>query len=476
MADKRSYAISIMPASALAFLFVWLPIASAPTQGLAAGPDLTTAIVEVAKRNIPAVAHIEVTERKEVANPFLPLQKDPFFRRFFGNRPLPKSFQQEVRGLGSGMIIDSKGHILTSYHVVEGATKIDVQLSNGSRYVGTVVGGDAKTDLAVIRIEAKETLPAVTFGDSDKLEVGEWVVAIGHPRGLDQTVTQGIVSAKHRRGIVDPTSYQDFLQTDAPINPGNSGGPLLNLKGEVVGVNAAIATESGGSEGIGFAVPSNIAVHISKTLIAYGKVERGWLGVAIQELTPDKAKSLGLKGTEGAMVMDVTKGGPAEKGGIRKDDIILSYQGKTIADPAMLQNLVSMTPIGSQVKITLLRSGKTLDITLRIGDLKDEEKVLLASAKERLGGDFRDATQKEAAILGLESPLGVVVTAVEPKGPLAQAGFEAGDIILQIDGAQVSNTSSLAKTIGALPAHRPISVLVADLKKKSAGTVKVTVR
>ena len=476
MADRRSYANSTVLASALAFLFVCLQITSASTQARAAGPDLTTAIVEVAKRNIPAVVHIEVTERREVANPFLPLQKDPFFRRFFGNRPIPKSFQQEVRGLGSGMIIDSKGHILTSYHVAEGATKIDVQLSNGSRYVATVVGGDAKTDLAVIRIEAKEKLPVVTFGDSDKLEVGEWVVAIGHPRGLDQTVTQGIVSAMHRRGILDPTSYQDFLQTDASINPGNSGGPLLNLKGEVVGVNAAIATESGGSEGIGFAVPSNIAVHISKTLIAYGKVERGWLGVAVQELTPDKAKSLGLKGTEGALVMDVTKGGPAEKAGIRKDDIILSYQGKAVADPAVLQNLVSMTPIGSEVKVTLLRSGKTLDIMVRIGDLKDEEKLLVASMKERLGGDFRDVTQKEAVALGLESPLGVVVTSVEPKGPLAQGGLEAGDLILEIEGAKVSDTNSLAEIIGTLPALRQVSMLVADLKKKSAGAVKVTVR
>ncbi len=339
-----------------------------------------------------------------------------------------------------------------------------------------MVGGDAKTDLAVIRIEARETLPAVTFGDSDKLEVGEWVVAIGHPRGLDQTVTQGIISAKHRRGIVDPTSYQDFLQTDAPINPGNSGGPLLNLKGEVVGINAAIATESGGSEGIGFSVPSNIAVYIGKTLIAYGKVDRGWLGVAVQELTAEKAKSLGLKGTEGALVMDVTKGGPAGKGGIKMGDVILAYRGKTVSDPVALQNAVTMTPIDTQVKVKVLREGKQLDFTVRIGDMREEEKVLAASAKERLGGEFRNMTQREAAALGLDSPQGVAVIAVEPKGPLAKAGFEKGDIILEIDGAKVSNIDGLAEIVATLPPHEQISVLAADLKKKTAGLVKVMLK
>ena len=238
----------------------------------AGGPvDLNTAIIQVAKQNLPAVVYIEVTESQEVTNPFLPFENDPFFRRFFGVPKMPRKFKQEMKGLGSGMILDPQGHILTNYHVAGGATKMEVTLANGSKYPAKLVGGDPKTDLAVIRISTSERLPHVIFGDSDKVEVGEWVVAIGAPRALEKSVTQGIISGKHRRGITGSTSHQDFLQTDAAINPGNSGGPLLNLYGEVIGVNAAIATESGGFEGIGFTIPSNMAVNVANTLIARGR-------------------------------------------------------------------------------------------------------------------------------------------------------------------------------------------------------------
>jgi serine protease Do len=417
-----------------------------------------------------------VTERKEKPNPLLPFERDPFFRRFFGNRKMPKKYQEEIKGLGSGMLMDSQGNILTSYHVAGGATKIEVQLSSGSRYPAKLVGGDPKTDLAVIRISAAESLPAVTFGDSDKLEVGEWVVAIGHPRGLDQTVTQGIISAKHRRGILDPTGYQDFLQTDAPINPGNSGGPLLNLKGQVIGVNTAIATESGGSEGIGFAVPSNIALHIGKTLIAHGKVERAWIGVTMEDLTPTKAKSLGMEDAKGALVVAVLKGGPADRAGIAKGDVIVSYQEKPVPDAGALQNAVAVTPIGSRVKVTVLRGGKRQDLTIVVGDANEAAKALSASANERLGGSFRELTAKETEKLGLDEKAGVAIVSVEPKGPLSQAGFEQGDIILQINGQTVSNTGSLAELVAMLPSGKQINVLAADPKKGVAGTVKVTVR
>ena len=460
----RSYRpLSCIPAT-LAFLS-FLFMATVPAL---AAPEVTTAIIDVAKKNIPAVVHVEVTERKEVPNPLGPFQKDPFFRQFFGNKKMPKNFQQEIRGLGSGMIMDTKGRILTNYHVVGGATKIEVLLSSGNRYPAKLVGGDPKTEVAVISIEAKESLPTVSFGDSDKLEVGEWVVAIGHPRGLDQTVTQGIISAKHRQGILDPTSYQDFLQTDAAINPGNSGGPLLNLKGEVVGINTAIATESGGSEGIGFAVPSNIAVHIAKTLIAYGKVERGWLGVAIEQLTPDKARGLKLEGTRGVLVAEVTKGGPAERAGIKKGDVITAFDGKSVTDPVSLQNAVSMTAIGSQVKVTILRDGKRQDVTVKIGDIKDQEKGLAAAASQRLGAEFRDLNKTEATTLGLDSPQGAVITTIEPKGPLAVAGFEKGDVILQIEGQPVGTAMALADIIATIPSGKQeITMLAADLKKKS---------
>ncbi len=468
---SRHFLVPVL-AGLLLFSFAAFPSVS-PVLG--APVDVTTAIIGVAKKNIPAVAHIEVTERKEVPNPLLPFEKDPFFRYFFGNRKMPKKFEQEIRGLGSGIIIDAKGHILTSYHVAGGATKIEVQLSSGNRYTAKVVGGDPKTDLAVIRIEAKESLPVVAFGDSDKVEIGEWVVAIGHPRGLDQTVTQGIISAKHRRGILDPSSYQDFLQTDASINPGNSGGPLLNLRGEVIGINTAIATESGGSEGIGFAVPSNIAVHIAKTLIATGKVERGWFGVSVRDLTLDKAQSLGLKNTRGALVADTVKGSPAERAGIKANDVIVGYQGKEVPDASSLQNMVAMTQIGSQVRVTIWRGGKQQDVTVRIGDAREAAKALLSEATRRLGAEFRDMTAAEAGKLGLEAGQGVVVTKVEPKGPLGRAGFASGDIILAINGQKVGSVDGLGQLVSILPPKQQITVLAADPKKGTAGTVKVTV-
>lgn len=229
--------------------------------------DLSTAIMRVANRILPAVVYIEVTESREVENPFFPFENSPFFRRFFGVPNTPRRFKQEIQGLGSGMILDKEGHILTNYHLAGGATKMEITLADGSKHPGKLLGGDPKTDLAVVQIQVKESLPHVTFGDSDKLEIGEWVVAIGAPRALEKTVTHGIISAKNRTGITGPKSQQEFLQTDAPINPGNSGGPLLNLRGEVIGVNAAIATESGGFEGIGFTIPSNTAVRVAKDLI-----------------------------------------------------------------------------------------------------------------------------------------------------------------------------------------------------------------
>lgn len=244
----------------------------------ASAQDLVTAIQDVAKAAIPSVVHIEVVEKRSVPNPLMPFQDDPFFQYFFGNPgKMPKTFEREIQGLGSGILIDAQGHILTNGHVVNGATKMTVVLSDGRSYSeGAVrlIGVDTKTDLAVLQIVSKEGFPFLPFGDSDRMEVGQWVVAIGHPRGLDQTVTQGIISAKHRRGITDPRSYQDYFQTNAAINPGNSGGPLLNLNGEVIGVNAAIMSQSGGFEGIGFAIPSNVALRVARQVISTGKVQQ----------------------------------------------------------------------------------------------------------------------------------------------------------------------------------------------------------
>ncbi len=463
-------AAAVLLISAPALIIVPSSAQSAPSV------DLSTAIVDIAKKNIPAVAHIEVTEKQEMKNPFGPFEGNPFFRYFFGSPRAPKKFQREVRGLGSGMIIDAKGHILTNYHVAGGATKIEVVLASGGHYQAKLVGGDPKTDLAVIAIEAKEELPYMTFGDSDKIEVGDWVVAIGHPRGLDQTVTQGIISAKHRRGITDPTSYQDFLQTDAPINPGNSGGPLLNLKGEVIGVNAAIATESGGSEGIGFAIPSNIAKHISSVLIAHGKVERGWLGVSVQDLTPDLAKQSGVQDQKGAYIAEVVKGGPAEKAGLRKGDVVVAFNGKQVSDGSSLRNEAANAAIGSDARMTIIREGKRQEITLRVGSGQEATKVLAASLKNRLGAQFRAPTAQETSKYGLESNQGVALTQVDPKGPLGEVGFEPGDLIVQVAGNTISSVESFTELMSALKPGTRVPMVAVDHRSGKAGQVEVTLR
>ncbi len=458
----------------LAF-FLSLPIAQGAEKS-GAPVDLTTAIIRVAKRSIPTVVNVEVTERKEVEYSLMPFESDPFFRRFFGIPRTPKKFKKDVKGLGSGMILDDRGHILTNHHVAGGATKIEVVLSDGRRFDAKLVGTDPKTDLAVIRISAKGPLPHVTFGDSDKVEVGEWVVAIGHPRGLDQTVTQGIISAKHRRGIIDPSSYTDFLQTDAAINPGNSGGPLLNLRGEVIGVNAAIASASGGSEGIGFTIPSNMALHIAETLIAHGKVERGWLGVSIQDITPEIAKAARLETKKGAYVADVIKGGPADKAGLRKDDVITAYDGKEIPDSLVLRNEVANTAVGAEARMSIIRQGKRLERTVRIENLERSLKVMAAIIKERLGAEVTPVTAREMDKYGLEADQGVVVTWLDPKGPLKAAGFEVGDIILGIENQPVEGLESFIRLVGYLKSGQKISLMGLDFKSGETGVVQVTVR
>lgn len=461
----------------VAFLAILIPFQWAPVQAAEKKPvDLSTAIIEVAKKNLPSVVYIEVTESREVQNPFWPFENDPFFKRFFNMPKSPRKFKQELKGLGSGVIFDAQGHILTNSHVAGGATKLQVTLASGSQYPAGVVGTDPKTDLAVIKISAKESLPHVTFGDSDKVEVGEWVVAIGAPRALEKTVTQGIISAMHRTGITDPNSYQDFLQTDAPINPGNSGGPLLNLYGEVIGINAAIATTSGGFEGIGFTIPSNMAVSVAKALISHGKVERGWLGVTIRGLTPELAKTVHMETLKGALIVDVAKGGPAEKAGIKKNDVVVAYRGREIADSATLRNEVARTPIGQEVKVTALRNGKKEEFTVKVGSQEEATKVLSASVKERLGAEVRVPTAKEVEKYSLSANQGVVITWVDPKGSFKEAGFEVGDILLGIDGHPVEGMESFVDMVNLLQPKQKVSILALDHRTGNTGTVSVAVR
>jgi serine protease Do len=353
---------------------------------------------------------------------------------------------------------------------------MEVVTADGNRYPGKLVGVDPQTDLAVIKIAAKEPLPYLTFADSDKVEVGEWVVAIGAPRALEKSVTQGIISAKHRQGISEPTSYQDFLQTDAPINPGNSGGPLLNLEGDVVGVNAAIATESGGFEGIGFTIPSNMAVHVYKQLIAHGKVQRGWLGVSIQNLTPELAKSAHAESLKGAYVAEVIQEGPADKSGMKKGDVIIGYDGKEVPDAATLRNAVAETAIGQEKKFAILRNGKKEELTVKIGNLEDSTKLLAAAVRERLGVNVRPVSPEEVTKYGLGPNQGVAIVTVEPKGSLGEAGFEVGDIILEIDGQSVEGYDRFVNLVSLLGPKQQIKVLALDHRTGNVGYVEATLR
>ncbi len=438
--------------------------------------DFRNAIINVANKNIPAVVHIEVMQRQEIANPLSPFESDPFFRRFFDFPQGPRKFKRELKGIGTGMIINEGGFILTNNHVVAGATQIQVILSNESQYQAKVIGTDPKTDLAIIKVSTKEKLPYVTFGDSDKVQVGEWVVAIGHTRGLDQTVTQGLTSAKHRQGISDPSKYQDFLQTDAAINPGNSGGPLLNLDGQVIGVNSIIASQSGGSEGLGFAIPSNMAMHIAKSLMGTGKVQRGWLGISLQDVSFDKMKSLKLTAPKGAYVMDVVKEGPAAKAGIKPGDVILTLDGKAIADSGELRNLVAGIPMGKEAKLGIMRDGKMLTIAVKVGNLSDAAKIMAASLREKLGVDVRPLKDNEISKYGLDRDQGVAINWLDPKGPLSKAGFEIDDLILKINDQPIDSVEKFISVVNALQPRQGITIFVVDHRTGQTGYIQVEVR
>ncbi len=472
--DSASHNHRILLSLSAAIVFFWVSVGTSDAQNQPI--DLVNAIQNVAKQAIPAVVHIQVTERREAPNPLMPFQNDPFFRYFFGNPKMPqKPPQQEVVGIGTGMLLDDAGHILTNSHVVGGATKIQVLLADGRQFTGDsvkVIGADPSTDLALIQIVEKGPFPHLALGDSDKVEVGQWVIAIGHPRGLNQTVTQGIISAKHRRGISDPTSYEDFLQTDAAINPGNSGGPLLNLQGEVIGINAAILSESGGFEGLGFAIPSNVASHISQELMKNGKVVRGWLGISLQNLTPDLAKSFGLSSTKGALVADVVKGSPAEQAGIKQGDVIIAYQDKPVDDPSSLRNSVSLAGVGSEVKLTVWREGAKQDLTVKVGSQEEQQKAMAESLKKQFGIAVRPMAPQEAGKYGLSSQAGLVITEVDPNSAFGKTGFEKDDVILQIENQPVGSADLLFAALNSLKGKQ-ITLLAIDHNTGQAGTVQM---
>ena len=327
--------------------------------------------------------------------------------------------------------------------MVAGADEIKVKLSDSREFKAEVKGTDEKLDLAVLKIDVKGGLPVAELGDSDSIQVGEWVMAIGNPFGLNQTVTAGIVSAMGR--VIGSGPYDDYIQTDASINPGNSGGPLFNAEGKVIGINTAIVA---GGQGIGFAIPINMATAVLPQLEEKGKVTRGWLGVAIQPVTPELAKSFGVEGENGALVADVTKDSPADKAGLKSGDIIMEFDGKQIHEMNSLPRYVAATPVGKKVKLKLLRNGKPEEATVTIELLKDgEEGVQTGATEDRLGLTVRDLTSELAAQMGIKDTKGVVVVAVKPGGVAEEAGIAAGDVIKEINGVKITKVNDYTKTV-----------------------------
>jgi serine protease Do len=378
-----------------------------------------------------------------------------FFDRFFGDQ-LPKDFRQ--RSLGSGFIINKEGLILTNNHVVEQTDEIKVTLADKREFRAKIIGRDSKTDLALIRIEADTPLEPLPLGDSEKLEVGDWVVAIGNPFGLGHTVTAGIVSAKFRQ--LGAGSYDNFIQTDASINPGNSGGPLLNTVGEVVGINSAIFTQTGGSVGIGFAIPINMAKDLLPQL-EKGKVVRGWLGVLIQKITPELKDKLDLKDEKGALVADVVSGGPAEKAGLKRGDVIVSFDGKEIEEMKQLPYVVASTPVGKMVTVELIRKGKKNALQVEVGELKEEtEPPVVAEAEPNLGLTLKEITPELARNFRLSETSGLVVVQVEANSPASEAGVAPGDIILEVDQESMKSLAEFNKKMGSYTAGDTVLLLI----------------
>jgi serine protease Do len=413
--------------------------------------NLSQVFTNVADEAVPAVVYVTVEKTVETGrspsgfnDPF-DLFNEEFFERFFGQRfpgeQQPREFRQQ--GQGSGFIISSDGLILTNDHVVGEADKVTVQLADGREFQAKIIGTDPRSDVAVIKIDG-ENLPVLPLSQSETLEVGEWVMAIGNPFGLTHTITVGVVSAtgRNRLGIVD---YEDFIQTDAAINPGNSGGPLVNMQGEVVGINTAIFSRSGGYMGIGFAIPISMAEAIKEQLVTRGKVVRGYLGIRIQELTKELAQSFGLETTQGVLIAEVSQGSPAAEAGLQSGDIIVSVNGESMSDVSQLRNTVAMMAPGTEVSVEIVRDGKRREITVELGELPSERTAQTMERQEeeepisKLGLGVQNLTAELAEQLGYENREGVVVTRVEPNSAASQAGIRRGMLIRQVNRQDVDN-------------------------------------
>jgi serine protease Do len=455
---------------------LWLvPSPSAAQSGSAAkAPDskamlhaLEDAFGSVADRVTPSVVNVSVKSKKapaiEGGLPGLPPEGEQRFREFFGPEFYERFFKrraprEDARAAGSGVIVDARGYILTNAHVVESAVDIEVRLSDDRKFAATLVGSDPKTDLAVVKIEPGSiALHPAVFGDSDKLRIGQWAIAIGNPFGLDRTVTVGIISATGRTRVGVAT-YEAFIQTDASINPGNSGGPLLNIDGRVIGINTAIVSSG---QGIGFAIPINMAREVMNQLIAKGRVVRGWLGISIQDLTDELAAGFGVSAKSGVLVADVLRDSPAESAGMKAGDIIVELGGTPIKEVTDLQKRIAAIAPGRAAALTVLRDRKPTKLTVKIGEQPGDETVLAAGPKgEGLGLTVEALSEEMARMYGLRGRSGVVVTEVAPGSAAAAAGIKEGDVLLEVNRRRVGSLEEFKQAVAALKPGEAVPVQV----------------
>ena len=432
---------------------------SSPQQAQQVSRDFTN----VAKESIPAVVSIRVKGKssssfddQESPNDMF---NDEFWDRFFGGRR-SQTQQQPMLGQASGFIVSPDGYIMTNSHVVKDMSEITVVLNDGTEYPAKLVGADSNTDIALIKIDAKN-LPFLPFGNSDDLEVGQWVVAIGNPLGLQASLTVGVVSAKGRNNL-DLSRVEDYIQTDAAINRGNSGGPLLNLNSQVIGMNTAIVTNmaNGGYMGIGFAIPSNLLSSVLEDLKQTGTFKRGFMGVTLQQVDRDLAMAFGLEKAEGALIADVAKDSPAEKAGLKQGDIILMYNKHVVSNIGALRNAISIMKPGSQINLNVLRNGKPIDIKVEIGAFPSSQPVAATLKENRLGIDVENLTSEMANKLRLSQSKGVVINSVDPRSPAAWAGLKKGALILEVNQKKVANVEEFNEVLQKTPEGRPVLLLI----------------
>ncbi len=444
----------------LLLLSVFAPPVAADQEGRTLVERIQQVFGEVADRLRPSVVNINTTQKVQTRRrriepffrgPFREFFGEEFFERFFN---LPREFER--RSLGSGVIVDVKGYILTNNHVVEQADEIQVTLVDERTFEAKVIGTDSKTDLAVIQIEGAKDLQPAVLGDSDKIRTGDFVIAIGNPFGLSHTVTIGVISATGRVGV-GITAFEDFIQTDASINPGNSGGPLLNIDGEVIGINTAIVASG---QGIGFAIPINMVKEVMEQLIEAGRVTRGWLGVVIQPLTKELAQQFGVEPRSGVLIADVVEGGPAAKAGVKTGDIVQMFAGKPVTDVPQLQRLVAAVKPGKKVPVRVKRQGKGLTLTVAVGQMPTEEVAAVPfQSLERYGFAVQDLTPELRERFQVEEG-GVLVSSVEPGSPAFRRGLRSGDVILEVNRQPVQSRQDLLAVVKASPPETDLLLLV----------------